>query len=250
LSGYTLIQALEQTLGTSVGYLYATLQNLDENQAYLSVATTNGAAYPQIRCYDDQGDSPCAAQNHTADQWSTYWFVYQINDLFVSGSIAQTAATNAAAGVSPPVTFSLSASDFYVNTTDLENPDPPCTDFPTSNVCQAVSQASLSCDLNETVSDNTSEQGVFELYGTPDYVYTVGAGTSLGVQTMDGLDGSPDYCATDASPSLSQILNFAIQNGAQFIELTPDIAFDSTCQSAYASILADFPNTTYTNCQY
>ncbi len=166
------------------------------------------------------------------------------------GSIAQTAATNAASGVSPPVTFSLSASDLYVNTTDLEDPDPPCTDFPTSNDCQAASQASLSCDLNETVSGDTSEQGVFELYGTPDYVYTVGAGTSLGVQTMDGLDGSPDYCSSGASPSLSQILNFAIQNGAQFIELTPDIAFDSTCQSAYASILADFPNTTYTNCQY
>ncbi len=182
--------------------------------------------------------------------------------------MAQSAAKTAAKD-NGNYAFALGKSQLYINTTNLQDPttytNVTCPNFenfsnPTgNNDCPQVSLASLACGLNETAAapagGEPADEQVFSLTTTSTMNYPEpGIGTQLGVQTQINLDGSKggtDYCtAPTGSTSLGDIFNYAISNGTQFIEITPDLAADSSCYMAMQSTLVTLLSAPNANCLY
>jgi hypothetical protein len=276
LSGYSVIQAMEQTFGYSVGNIYAELKLQNQTPFGISIATNDSQALPDINCgLTGAGitGTSCQAQSISTDQWSTYYLFEHAVDLFTAGSVAQLAAKTAAKD-NGNYTFALGKSQLYINTTNLQDPttypNVTCPNFenpsnPTgNNDCPQVSLASFACGLNETAAapagGEPADEQVFSLTPTttpptPTMNYPEpGIGTQLAVQTQVNLDGSKggtDYCtAPSGSTSLSDIFNYAIANGTQFIEITPDLAADSACYMPMQSALVTLLSPPNANCLY
>jgi hypothetical protein len=255
----SVIGAMEKTFGSTVGNLYATLANLNAGLANtsfgISVATNNGEALPEINCgVTSYPTGSCSQQSYSSDEWSIYYLFRDVADLFPSSG--STVALSAAQAASSALgqTFSLNKTNLFVNTTQLQDPTPACGTG-TIPDCAAVSVATLSCDLNETAGGMSPDQRSFMLNATA--TPETGVGTSIGVQTATLLDNASqnpthiDYCTTTGPVTLDTIFNFGISNGAQFVEITADLATDPDCSMSLQNLVTSLGSANpQTNCLY
>lgn len=206
--------AIESTFGGIIGHLWATLNNMGLGGTLVSIATTNGDAFAEIDC-GVSGASACSVQPLVTGQWSVYYLMHYIQDIF-DGGLAYSQAQAAYAALRND-TFSLPPTQLSVDSTALS-----------PNAITPLTQ--ISCILNNT---NPAQEITMSLNGSPTPI--LGVGTIVGWQTAtnQGVD-----CATG---SYDTALQNGVQNGGLFIEIETDAAF------TYISQCSPYLTTALTN---
>ncbi len=220
-----LSQAMESAFGATIGHAMGTLANNGLSSTLISLATTNGDAFPMVNC-GVNGTSVCAVTPQSGN-WSVYYMEKYVGDLF-NGGLAFTQAQAAYEAVRSD-TFSLPPSRISINSTAL-SPTP------------ITSSTQISCNMNNSI---TADAPVFSLNGSQ--VQVIGVGSGIGWQTAT-LQGG--LCASN---QYGVALTNGINDGGTFIEVETDAAFTDIAQcspyltSALTRILAVSPPT---KCSY
>jgi hypothetical protein len=218
-------QAIESAFGGTIGHALGTLANNGIKTTLISLATTNGDAFPMVNC-GVTGAAVCSVSPQSGN-WSVYYMEKYVGDLF-NGGLAYTQAQAAYAAIRSD-TFSLAPTQISIDSTAL-SPTP------------IASASQISCNMNNVI---TADAPVFGLGGSQ--VQVIGVGTGIGWQTatlQGGLCSSNQY---------GQALSNGINDGGTFIEVETDAAFSNIAQcspylvSALNKILAVTPPTT---CSY
>jgi hypothetical protein len=245
----TISQGTECLLGLTVGSVRATLKVDQRYSAIETVDENNSNALGDIDCGtsstgDPGASAPCVVQgtspSTSGDEWSLYYLFYDVGDLLVSNSVAQSAAAWAFSKVSGAGKINLLVSQIALEWTGLTPPPSGVGyNYFTDPMAAYPSTTQVACALNNVAG---TPQFSYILDGTPFDVS--GLGTVLAWQEDTGAEGT--YCDT-ANPQGSYaneteyeaLLYSGYSNGStgisgtggsagQTIEVYPDVAFNSS----------------------
>ncbi len=242
-SNPTFVQGTECTFGAVVGNMLGLLNTLTLTKTIVSIPNNNGAAFPYLDCGPDEtGSAPpggtytqgvCAVQPsantnpYYQDQWSAYYYYRAGYDLFNANTKTYSSPAYVAASVAysreyPGHTYSPSEERIATDFTGLTGSEPHPSD----------AQTFVTCGLNDSKSAFSGQYGIaFTLYGTsvaPPML--IGTGNLPSWQTNTGLfanGGTVTDACMAGSDVLGPALSNGIANGGQFIEVQPELGFQS-----------------------
>jgi hypothetical protein len=257
VAGETMANAYESAFGFIMGYEWGVLSASGNANSVLSIATKGSQNFAEVACGTD-GSSMCIPDPNPARgrqfAWSEYYFTKFINDIFISGSVAYTNASNGFSDACRGKSCSHASYD----------PTPWALAVVYTGLDPTVVGASYtgqpSCWLNNTNATGTAytTPATLLLYtaplpnlssttvvviGVPAIAPAPAGGTMLGWQTITSSGGACD--------TVTYSLQDAIRNGGQFVEIETDAAAEPACETPLRQTLSHMvaPNTNY-SCEY
>jgi hypothetical protein len=210
--GENFAQANEAAFASIIGHQWATIANDGLSNVTLSVATTNTQNFALVDCGPTE-TGVCFAASPSDGLYSTWYFYVATSDLFNGGLAYQKAA--AAYQAARAGAFDLTPAQLAVDSTGL-------------SATPYIAMTQQPCNFNNKVKADA-----------PTYRLDGGSYLALGMGTVISYQTATNQGSECRSNSYNQALQNGISQGALFLEVETDAAFQdsSTCYSPLSTAL-------------